>query len=135
MDILAELENMAVSAAQRDDEGQPIESEIARWQSLFAYSHSEAIEQIDLHMNDITRRVISDEHWNIIREDKEAGGFSRAAYKHWIASGSRGQFSSHTSNYCSHLPQKTPANYVNSSYLMKMEDLLSSADSIQTAAN
>ena len=61
MDLFEELENMAANVAEEFGvESEPNEDEILRWQKLFAYSRSEAFEQITNQRNDYSRCKISD---------------------------------------------------------------------------
>ena len=132
MDLFAELESMAVNAVDDDSaKFEPSEDEIQRWQILFAYSYSEAIEQIKDQKGDYSRRRVSDEHWDLVRSEKEAQGFSRDSYEHWMKMGGQSTYS--------HGERKrvdTPASQTNSSpYLILLEGRLSTPKSIQDAAN
>ena len=123
---------MAVNAVEDDSaESEPSEDEIQRWQKLFAYSYSEAVEQIKYQKGDYSRRRVSDDHWDLVRAEKEAQGFSRDAYEHWMKMG--GQLAS------SHGETKhvdTPSSQTNSSsYLILLEGILNTPKSIQDAAN
>ena len=132
MDLFAELESMAVNAVDDDSVGfEPSEDEIQRWQTLFTYSYSEAVEQIKNQKGDYSRRRVSDDHWDLVRSDKEAQGFSRDAYEHWMKMGSQ---STYSHGGIKHID--TPASQANSSsYLILLEGLLSSPKSIQDAAH
>lgn len=87
MDLMSELDNMATNIEDGcDTEYRPAEDEIARWQSLFSYSYSEAAEQIIRHKNDISRSRVPDELWNLVRSEKEVQGYSREAFEHELSS-------------------------------------------------
>ena len=132
MDFFAELETMAVNAVDDDSvEFEPSEDEIQRWQTLFAYSHSDAVEQIKNQKGDYSRRRVSDDHWDLVRSDKEAQGFSRDAYEHWMNMGGQSAYSHGETKYVD-----TPASQANSSsYLILLEGVLNTPKSIQDAAN
>ena len=40
---------------------------------------------ISTHRNDVTRSRISDEHWELVREEREAAGYDREAYEHSLS--------------------------------------------------
>jgi hypothetical protein len=84
MDILDELEQMALNAADHTyDEAQaPSEETVIRWVKLFGYSHAGAVKTIKQHRENISRKRVSNEHWAIEREEKEAQGYDREAYEH-----------------------------------------------------
>ena len=132
MDLFAELEGMAVNAVDDDSVGfEPSEDEIQRWQTLFAYSHSEAVEQIKNQKGDYSRRRVSDDHWDLVRLEKEAQGVSRDAYEHWMKMGGQSAYSHGETKYVD-----TPASQANSSsYLILLEGILNTPKSIQDAAN
>ena len=127
MDILAELECMAATATLDDQGFETSQEEVARWQNLFKYTDSEARQHIEAQRNDYARNRISDEHWTMVRTEKESQGFSRDAYEHWI---------SLNTNSFRFLPsQQQSTIQVQSSYLIRMEGILSTAISIQNAAD
>ena len=131
MDPFAELESMAVNAVDDDSvEFEPSEDEIQRWQTLFAYSYSEAVEQIKNQKGDYLRRRVSDDHWGLVRSEKEAQGFSRDAYEHWMKMGGQSAYSHGETKHVD-----TSASQANSfSYLVLLEGILNTPKSIQDAA-
>ena len=132
MDLFAELESMAINAVEDDIvEFEPSEDEIQRWQTLFAYTYSEAVEQIKNQKGDYSRRRIPDDHWDLIRTEKEAQGFSRDAYEQWMKMGGQ---SAHSHGETRHV-HTTSSQAKSSSYLVLLEGILSSPKSIQDAAN
>ncbi len=83
--LAAELENMATNAT--DSHPSPSESlpdsTIERWQRLFdCPSAHEASTLLERHRTDLTRIRVTDEHWAIVRTDKEAEGYDREAYEY-----------------------------------------------------
>ncbi|KAI9872561.1 MAG: hypothetical protein M1830_001479 [Pleopsidium flavum] len=75
--IAAELENMAINAVDEEigHEHKFCDKTIQRWQQLFGCSsRPEAVELLERHRNDLTRTRVSDEHWDIVRTEKEAEG-------------------------------------------------------------
>ena len=57
MDLLSELENMAINAANEPntDDFEPEPETIARWQKLFHYTYAEAVEHIKQHRANLSR--------------------------------------------------------------------------------
>lgn len=130
MDIFEELENMAINAANDDDEEfEPSEEEILRWQALFAYSYAEAVEQIKNQRSDYTRYRVSDEHWALIRSELEPEGFSREAHEHWMKLGRPS-----ASDLAGPNPTATPPSQANASYLILLEGILNTPETIKEAA-
>ena len=131
MDIFEELESMAVNAADECDvDFEPSEAEITRWQTLFACHYSEAVEQIKKQRSDYSRFRVSNDHWNLVRSQKEAQGYCREAYEHWIKIGGQS-----TSTHSGPTSIDTSLPQVQSSYLILLEGILSTPKSIQDAAN
>ena len=132
MDLYAELESMAVNAVDDDSVGfEPSEDEIHRWQTIFAYSHSEAVEQIKNQKADYSRRRVSDDHWDLVKSEKEAQGFSRDAYEHWMKMGGQSAYSHGETKHVDTLPSQANS----SSYLVLLEGILNTPKSVQDAAN
>ena len=78
MDLFEELESIALNAADDCDvESEQFEAEIQRWQTLFTYSYSEAVEQIKSQKSDYSRCRVSNDHWDLVRSQKEPQGYSR----------------------------------------------------------
>jgi hypothetical protein len=82
MDPFAELERMALNAQPEANNEEPSEEEVTRWQRLFHYSRSEATDLIQEHRSNISRQRVSDEYWELVREEKEAQWYDREAYEH-----------------------------------------------------
>lgn len=85
MEFFEELEIMALNATERDvdkPEEEPPESYIMQWQQLFSYSYLDAANLIKQHRADLSRRRISDEHWQLVRSEKERQGYDKEAYEH-----------------------------------------------------
>ncbi|KAI5924752.1 hypothetical protein F4810DRAFT_718970 [Camillea tinctor] len=82
MDFLDELEFMAQTAIQQSVQpDEPDHDDIKRWQSLFGFSYSQALKEIQDHRSDLSRSRISDSHWEMVRAEKEAEGFDKEAYE------------------------------------------------------
>ncbi|KAI0846258.1 hypothetical protein F5Y00DRAFT_272202 [Daldinia vernicosa] len=111
MDFLDELEDS-------DD--------IKRWQSLFGYTHVQAIQKIQEHRADLSRVPITDSHWDIVRAEKEAEGYNKEAYEH-----SHSLMTSLTSNS---RPRKITSKTKPSVYLLKLEGPLDTVIRVQSAA-
>ncbi|CAO2656393.1 Nn.00g051960.m01.CDS01 [Neocucurbitaria sp. VM-36] len=80
-----EVERMAIAASAEDAQlasQYPTPETIERWKRLFGYSHMEAVHLISGQRGDVTRERITDDHWALIKDEKEALGYDRAAYEH-----------------------------------------------------
>lgn len=131
MDLFEELESMAVNAEEDSNlEFEPSEEEIARRQTLFAYPYSEAVEQIRNQRDDYSRFRVTNDHWDLVRLQKEAQGYSWDAYEHWIKTGSQSALPPKESK-----PIDALVSRVESSYLILPEGILNTPRSIQDAAN
>ncbi len=132
MDLFEELESMAINVvANGEDFGlKPSDEEITRWQTLFNYSFAEAVEQLEDQRNDYTRYRVPDGHWGLVRSEKEAEGYSREAYEHWIKIGGQSVPSHQEKEIV-----ETSVHQAESSYLVLLEDVLSKPEHVQAAAN
>lgn len=130
MNILVELEALAATAELHQD-FEPSRDEVIRWQNLFKYTYDEARKHIEEQKNDFARNRVSDEHWMMVKLEKESQGFSRDAYEHWI--------SLNANSSCFISSQSQPTGTIvcqaQSSYLIRMEGIMSTAKSIQDAAD
>lgn len=131
MDLFEELESMALNVVDDHDVGfEPPGEEVTRWQTLFAYSYSEAVEQIKTQKCDYSRHRVSDDYWDLVRSEKEAQGYSRDAYEHWIKTNGQSAFFRSESESV-----HTFVSRADSAYLIKLEGILNTPKSIQDAAN
>lgn len=122
---------MATNARNEDEEdSEPSEEEILRWQTLFAYSYAEAIEQIKNHRSDFARYRLSDEHWDLVRSELEPEGFSRESHEHWMKLG-RPSTSAHDGPNL----RAPPPTKASASYLILLEGTLDTPEAIQEAAH
>jgi hypothetical protein len=85
----AELEAMASNALIPDDRSndkrpESIGTSMARWQKLFGLTPDEAVERIMQHRQNLTRTRVSTEHWEVVRNDKEAQGHDCESYEYEI---------------------------------------------------
>ncbi|KAI0103127.1 hypothetical protein F4776DRAFT_668920 [Hypoxylon sp. NC0597] len=83
MDLLDELESMAQVAIRQPAQQEPDNASIKRWQSLFGYSFSQAAQKIEEHRSDLSRDLVTDSHWEMVRLEKEAQGDDKEAYEHF----------------------------------------------------
>ena len=79
-----EVERMAQAALSntKTTDKYPEPETIARWKRLFGYSHVEAVNLISCQRGDVARERIPDDHWGLIKDEKEAAGYDREAYEH-----------------------------------------------------
>ena len=121
---------MAINVVDECDvDFEPNEDEIARWQKLFAYTYSEAVEQIKSQKNDYSRYNVSDELWESVKSQIEAQGYSREAYEHEIKTGGR-PMASHDQRIATGIS----ASQARVPYLVLLKGVLSTPENIQAAA-
>lgn len=92
MDPFEELEKMAFNAADEqgsDSTQEPSAAQISRWQRLFSCPYSDAADRIKHLRSDLSRIRVSDEHWEMVRHQREAEGYDREAYEHEIQLGGK----------------------------------------------
>ncbi|KAJ4365856.1 hypothetical protein N0V83_008478 [Neocucurbitaria cava] len=80
-----EVERMATAASADDAQlasQYPTPETVERWTHLFGYSYMEAVKLISDQRGDVTRERITDDHWALIKDEKEALGYDREAYEH-----------------------------------------------------
>ena len=85
MEFLQELENMACNAGDTIEScsGNGLSQDyVARWQQIFHYTYAEAVSCIEQQRGDLGRAQISDEHWDMVRLEKECEGYDREMYQH-----------------------------------------------------
>lgn len=130
MDLFDELENMAANVSEElGVDSDPEEDEIARWQSLFAYTYSEALEQIRNQKNDYSKCKVSDTLWDLVKPQMEAQGYSREAYEHKLKTDGRRIPSNHQ-----HTTTGISASQASATYLVLLKGILSTPEKIQIAA-
>ncbi|TVY73486.1 hypothetical protein LSUE1_G007573 [Lachnellula suecica] len=132
MDSLEELKQMARNATDAQADGErPSEASIARWQNLFQYSRSEAADLILEHRNNFSRHRVSDEHWQLVQEEKEAQGYDREAYEHELEMSGRPKKST------GHQGKKVLLSEAQARvmYLLKLEGPLNTSDRIREAGS
>ncbi|KAI1409511.1 hypothetical protein F5Y13DRAFT_182007 [Hypoxylon sp. FL1857] len=125
MDLLDELESMAQVATQQPTQDESEDATIKRWQSLFGYSFSQAAQKIKDHRSDLTRTLVTDSHWEMVRLKKEAQGFDKEAYEHSCT------LAIHTSQG----PRKISCNTKPLIYLLKLEGPFSNVEQVKAAAD
>ncbi|KAF4994319.1 hypothetical protein FDECE_13151 [Fusarium decemcellulare] len=131
MDLLDELEAMAqtVSLSTSDEIH---DATVHMWQTLFGYSRSEAIRRIRQYRQYRQRPhdvVISDSHWEMVRQQKESEGFDREAYEYSCGMANRKE--SHEGKPTGRQLRKLQS----SSFLVKLEGPLSDIAAVAEAAN
>ena len=84
MDLLDELESMAVNISDTTTNMVISDVDVERWQILFGLNCLEAAQAIEAHRNDFTKTRVSDELWEAVRPSKESEGFDREAYEYSI---------------------------------------------------
>ncbi|EXJ91927.1 hypothetical protein A1O3_00477 [Capronia epimyces CBS 606.96] len=126
MDLLAELEAMALNIADFDEENSVSGVDAERWQHLFGYTHTEAVRHLEEYRNDYSRTRVPDDFWATVRTQKEAEGYDREAYEYSLTYRVQPQ------------PLATPGPAKNESasgmFIVQLTDPLDTPESIQTAA-
>ncbi|KAI1803173.1 hypothetical protein F4811DRAFT_526323 [Daldinia bambusicola] len=132
MDFLDELESMAQVAVQQPQQLDEIDSDdIKRWKSLFGYTHAQAIRKIQEHRTDLSRIVVTDSHWEIVRAEKEAQGYDKEAYEHSCSLAASTSMSGSQKTQA----KKTQAQPSKPSfYLLKLEGPFSDVAQVKAAA-
>ena len=94
---------------------------------LFGYSYMEAVQQIKKQKSNCIRYRVSKDHWNLVRSQKEAEGFTREAYEHWIEKGSQSLITYSEEKRCNS-DQAT----AESSYLVLLDGILDTPENFAT---
>lgn len=125
--FLSELEIMAVNARTADRSEEIQQVDIHRWQKLFELSAQEAHKQIVQYRNDIGRSRVSEDLWDLVREEKEALGFDRESY----------EFSLYHAKARKATASFAPTNQQQRQtvYVLKLEVPLDTAEKVQAAAS
>lgn len=130
MDLFDELENMAANVSEElGVDSEPDEDEIARWQKLFAYTYSEALEQIRNQKNDHSKCKVSDILWDLVKSQKEAQGYSREAFEHKLKTDGRSTTSKHQ-----YITSGISNSQASATYLVLLKGILSTPEKVQIAA-
>ncbi|KAF1975208.1 hypothetical protein BU23DRAFT_566790 [Bimuria novae-zelandiae CBS 107.79] len=79
MDMLAVLEGMAQIGSSP-----AVYAVVGRWMRLFGYTAAQAERVIKVHFEDLSRVVISDEQWALMRNTVEAQGHDQENYAHCL---------------------------------------------------
>ncbi|KAM5386582.1 hypothetical protein ACJZ2D_000545 [Fusarium nematophilum] len=126
MDIFDELEAMA-RAASLTDHGEIDDETVNRWKTLFGFSSAEAIQKIEEYRAN-PDGIISDAHWDMVRDEEESRGFDRETYEYSCI---RRQKAPHRE-----LPQENQQHQLQAlTFLVKLEGPLSSLKDLATAAS
>ena len=132
MDFLDELENMAAamaSGAQDEQDHGALESQVRRFQNLFSYSYSEAKGIIERRRGNLSRKTVSDAHWEMVGDENEANGYDRETYEYSIEVGLvNGQ------KHISQLQPEWSSRDSRVTYLVKLEGPLDRVYKIQDLA-
>lgn len=130
MDLFEELENMAANVpAEFGVESKPDEDEIARWQKIFGYTYSEALEQITNQRNDYSRCKVSDDLWDLVKSQMEAQGYSREAYEHELKIGDRA-----STSHDQRVTTSISTSQASATYLVLLKGVLKTPEKIQDVA-
>jgi hypothetical protein len=132
MELLDEVEQMARNAVNLIDVEncqEASDTDIARWQQLFGYSYAKAAELIKQRRGDLSRQGVSDDHWEMVRTEKEAQVYDREAYEHEVEIGGKPRAKPPTTG----APPLSPTQ-ARAMYLIKLDGILDTPEKIQDAA-
>lgn len=80
-----ELENMAIAAQNAIEDN--FDEQVTRFQQLFAYTYTQAKTALHQYRDSISRQLISNAHWEIVRDEREAQYYDREAYEYAMETG------------------------------------------------
>ncbi|RSL40772.1 hypothetical protein CEP54_016023, partial [Fusarium duplospermum] len=127
MSLVEELEAMANAVCLAETE--EIDNPIYRWQSLFGCSAPEALDKIIIFRLSPRELIISDSHWEMVRDQKEQEGFDREAYEYFCT------IAAHKSHHSSAITEEEKQRLQATTFLLKLEGPLQSVDAVVQAAN
>jgi sulfur relay (sulfurtransferase) DsrC/TusE family protein len=125
VDLLAELENMASTLLTSQILMLKPKLKPLKGSNSFSSIYAEATKHIKQHRANLSRTNVSNEHWEIVRHEKEAKGFNREAYEYSITPGKRIKKT---------LAAGLSPSHESSTFLLKLEGPLETAVSVQKAA-
>ena len=131
MDRFEELVRMAANATISNSAGAaqngPSDDTIQRWQRVFLYSYSEAVERINEHRSDLSRPQSTDEHWDMVRTQFERQGFDKEAFEYNL-----GRSSGRTRDKA---PLSTRPEWDQTTYLLKLDGPLAEVTTVEEVIN
>jgi Gamma-glutamyl cyclotransferase, AIG2-like len=126
MDFLDELEEMAAGMTLNE---QDLEAQVRRFQDLFHYSSSTAKDIIESRRADVSRKTVSDAHWQMVQQQKEAEGYDREAYEYAIEAGLICR-----QNHINERQQELDIHDLRAKYLIELKGPIDCARTIQNLA-
>ena len=125
---LAELDRLERSVVDQDGlyEDEPSPQKIHQWQHLFNYSSSQAINKIKQRRADLGHLIINDAAWEEMRSDKEAQGFDKDAWEHYLEAQAKADSRLATS------PPPLSQGTASATYLLRLEPPLSDLQLVET---
>ena len=135
-DMLAELARLERSAFVADIDEESSEEKVQQWQWLFQYSAIEAAERIKKRSGNFDRFTIPNELWDEVKAKKEAEGFDKDAYEHFLDTQSRSRKNPENNQLQRGNRQQTPQVMSDkfATYLVKLEGALSTPQQLQLLA-
>jgi hypothetical protein len=79
METLMALEGMAQTSATADSY-----FDVDRWMKMFDYTAAQAEKAIEAHFQNLSRIIISNDQWNIMRNNTEIQGHDQESYAHYL---------------------------------------------------
>ncbi|KAJ4508031.1 hypothetical protein HRR83_005699 [Exophiala dermatitidis] len=128
MDLLAELEAMALNIADFSDDDTITDEDVERWQLLFGYKHAKAVRRLEEYRTDYSRRSVPDDLWATVCSQKEAEGYDREAYEYSLTLQSQPVVCD------AHISPDLREGAASGMFIMKLEDPFETPEKIQVAA-
>ncbi|KAM6509748.1 hypothetical protein FALCPG4_017396 [Fusarium falciforme] len=128
MDIHDELETMA-NAVSLAESGEIDNNTVYRWQFLFSYSEPEARDKIKEYRSNSHDFIVSNSHWDMVRDQKQQEGFDKESYEYSCTVAARKSCHPWTPT------QKQKQRLQTSTFLVKLEEPLQSVEAVAQAAN
>ena len=79
MDLLTEVESMVINVTEADTISK---IDLERWQKLFNITRPQAFAALEKYRRDLSRKRISDEHWDAVQVEKQVEGHDRDSYEY-----------------------------------------------------
>ena len=84
-DILSACEDLVSNILRDSDDNTITDADIERWQDIFSFTPSEAINEIREWRSNFARPTISDQTWSAVKYNFEPDGYDKEAYEYATA--------------------------------------------------
>lgn len=124
MDFLNALEDMADRCRIAESYGS---TNIERWMKLFGLTYQQAEKAIESHLEDVSRLILTNEQWALLRDKAESEGHDRESYAYSLS-----QRNAEVSQPPAGMKKKKSRKQ---QYILRLEDPLDTPEKVQKAAN